>query len=192
MCITEVDYFGGVYVAFDKPAKKRKKKRKKSNSPQLTLEDQYLSWDILRTTRKNTILRRLRQRDNSDEEETESEWEWDDGERGESGNGDEEQQDYDGDHALDEDGNVQYFWGHYEGRIKILTLNNLLHYQENSNLLFMIWLTRLSEVKDRLNNVWFRLNDVRFRLNDVQFRLNVLLSLKRSRNQTSFKRNEMT
>ena len=38
-CITEVDYFGGVYVAFDEPAKKRKQK----NSPQRTLEDQYLS-----------------------------------------------------------------------------------------------------------------------------------------------------
>ena len=105
-CITEVDYFGGVYVAFDKPAKKRKQK----NSPQRTLEDQYLSWDILRTTRKNTILRRLRQqRDEGDEEETESEWEWDDGEQEKVGGDEEEQQDNDGDYDLDQDGNVQYY-----------------------------------------------------------------------------------
>jgi hypothetical protein len=105
--ITWVDYFDGVHVAFDKPVKKKNKKNKKQPSTsQLTFEDQYISWDILRTTRKNPILRRLRQMDDG-EEETESDWEMED--EGEQENDEEEDQNVDGDYALDEDGNIQYF-----------------------------------------------------------------------------------
>lgn len=106
--ITKVNYFDGIYISFDKPPAKKRKRRKQPNSSQLTLENQYLSWDILKTTRTNSILRRLRQTDD-DDEETESEWERDDGLQENVDDDDEENQHADRDYDQDEDGNIQYY-----------------------------------------------------------------------------------